>query len=511
MLQGDTTGDVRVAGSPAYMAPEQFEGNAVRQSDLWAVGVLLCEMLTGSTPFRGRGREDYSGQISGGEITLPGTPATLPEPVAAVIRHCLQQDPQRRPRTAGDVAIALAATAAAKPGERCPRCQALLPYPGASCPDCTFTGPGRRPDPVVAARFVRPALAAHPSATPAVPRPVAAPRVAAVAVAAVASPGPIAAVPLAPAVPARPSVPRGTAAPRRPGHRAAAVVALIVAAAAIGYGSVRVTAAVRSALDMSSRSDLTFEARDAILRAVPAGPWDRWLGDDVPNRRASIRAGRDGWRAILRLETSLEGSYDQRVTALRDFMAKYPGTPESGEASRTLPAWEREGQSFQRVSGVESRLDARISEKLTRWQEFIAGQTTNFRKAFGLERVRFWQGQLDGYAGYADLTVVSASGLPPRSAGVLGQQRPDAYFVLMWGTDAFCQSLVLLHDAAPEWNERCGIRLKPGSDLFLEIRDRHPNGYDVLLRQKVTPLPVDGPFHVTAGDIEVRLEIQREK
>lgn len=499
MLQGDATGNPLVAGSPSYMAPEQFDGNAVRQSDLWAVGVLLCEMLTGSTPFRGRTRDD-SGQIDRGDITLPGTPATLPEPVAAVIRQCLQQDPQRRPRTAGDVAIALSATAAAKAGERCPRCHALLPFPGASCPDCTFAGPARQSAPAAPAFRVRPVAAAPIG--PAVP---AAPTV---------SPAftvPVAAAPVAAAASARLDAPRGPQAPRRPWRRAAAVVAMLAVAASAGYGGVRGAAAVRSALDVSSRRDLSFEARDAILRAVPAGPWDRWLGDDVPKRRASIRAGRDAWREILRLETSPEGSYDQRVTALRDFMAKYPGTPESGQASQKVLAWEQEGQLFRGASDVESRPETRISEKLTRWKEFAAAQTTNFGKGVGLERVRFWQGQMDGYTGDADLTVASASSLPVMDSGVLGQQRPDAYFVLMWGTDAFYQSLVLLHDAAPVWNERCRIRLKPGSDLFLEIRDRHPGGYDVLLREKLTPLPVDGPFRVAVGSLEVRLEIQREK
>ncbi len=47
------SGGPAVAGSPAYMAPEQFEGRPSPGADLWAVGVVLFEMLLGRTPYRG--------------------------------------------------------------------------------------------------------------------------------------------------------------------------------------------------------------------------------------------------------------------------------------------------------------------------------------------------------------------------------------------------------------------------------------------------------------------------
>ena len=40
----------RVAGSPAYMAPETFDGERTTQTDLWAVGVVFYQLLGGTLP-----------------------------------------------------------------------------------------------------------------------------------------------------------------------------------------------------------------------------------------------------------------------------------------------------------------------------------------------------------------------------------------------------------------------------------------------------------------------------
>ena len=51
---GDRTGCGMVLGTPSYMAPEQVLGQSVDgRADLWSVGAMLCELLTGRRPFAG--------------------------------------------------------------------------------------------------------------------------------------------------------------------------------------------------------------------------------------------------------------------------------------------------------------------------------------------------------------------------------------------------------------------------------------------------------------------------
>jgi hypothetical protein len=464
LLGNGVSGTAPVAGSPAYMAPEQFAGKPCQASDLWAVGVLLWEMLAGEPPFRGASPRDYQEQIAAGTIHLDSS--RVPERLAGLARQCLQRDPAQRPRSARALASALSL---ALEGEeaRCPHCRAPLPAAGANCPECTFVED-------------RPRLHATTVARPA--------------------PGEV------PTVGAQPQ-------PRR-ALRRTAVIAVLALVAFGGYGAFVVApdaGAVRAALDDANRPGLTLEAREATLRTAPATVWPQLLRARVDRALASVREGQALWQQARDLEASTAGSYDDRTRALRTFAVSYAGTAEATEASRHLQAWEREAALFQAVADTESRPAAKISEKLARWIEFLAQQTTGFRKTQATERSAFWIAQLAGYRGYAELSVLGASGLPPTDTTLVGREQPDAYFVIVRGKNAVYQSLAVLDNPAPAWNERYRLLLAPGDDMFLEIRDRDPIGYDLLLRQKLTPLPPDGPFRITSGGIEVRLEVRRER
>jgi serine/threonine protein kinase len=94
-----------VLGTPAYMAPEQIEGLAVdARTDVFALGLLLYELLTGTRAFGGSSPAAMQGAI------LRDTPAPLnehcrdcPPALARLIERCLAKDPALRPPDAGAV------------------------------------------------------------------------------------------------------------------------------------------------------------------------------------------------------------------------------------------------------------------------------------------------------------------------------------------------------------------------------------------------------------------------
>jgi eukaryotic-like serine/threonine-protein kinase len=92
-------------GTPAYMSPEQVRGEpADHRSDIFAVGVLLYEMLTGRRPFVGDTTVETMAAI------LKHDPSPILErtsQVEQVVRHCLEKEPAARYQSARDLAFQL--------------------------------------------------------------------------------------------------------------------------------------------------------------------------------------------------------------------------------------------------------------------------------------------------------------------------------------------------------------------------------------------------------------------
>jgi eukaryotic-like serine/threonine-protein kinase len=106
-----------VLGTPEYMAPEQLAGGQVGpQADLYALGVLLFEMLTGRRPHRGASLGELMRAVATDPAPdLRSLRPELPAPLAELAASLLAGDPQARPASAAEVARTLAALAATWP------------------------------------------------------------------------------------------------------------------------------------------------------------------------------------------------------------------------------------------------------------------------------------------------------------------------------------------------------------------------------------------------------------
>jgi serine/threonine-protein kinase len=92
-----------IAGTPAYMAPEQAAGKPVdKRADVWAFGVVLFEMLTGQRPFTGGTVSEVMGNVQRLDPDWTMLPAGTPQPVGRLLRRCLRKERKNRLRDLGD-------------------------------------------------------------------------------------------------------------------------------------------------------------------------------------------------------------------------------------------------------------------------------------------------------------------------------------------------------------------------------------------------------------------------
>lgn len=115
-VDGETASGVLV-GSPRYMSPEQAQGLTVdHRSDIWSLGVVLYEMLTGELPFDGDNLGQLITSICLHEAPAPTTfDETLPGAADDLFAVLLAADPDSRIDSASTVAAALKALAEGAP------------------------------------------------------------------------------------------------------------------------------------------------------------------------------------------------------------------------------------------------------------------------------------------------------------------------------------------------------------------------------------------------------------
>jgi DNA-binding beta-propeller fold protein YncE len=106
--QGAQAGEGRSVGTPAYLAPELIEGNPVdRRADVYSLGCLLFECLTGSVPYRRASRLAAAwAHLEEEPPSASGRDSNLPAALDAVIRKALAKDPDDRYPTCGALIVA---------------------------------------------------------------------------------------------------------------------------------------------------------------------------------------------------------------------------------------------------------------------------------------------------------------------------------------------------------------------------------------------------------------------
>jgi Tol biopolymer transport system component len=101
-----------ILGTAGYMSPEQARGKEVdKRADIWAFGVVLYEMLTGTQLFQGDTVTDVMAAVVRHDPDFTRVPAK----VQPLLRRCLDKDPKRRLRDIGDAMLLLDVGAAPSP------------------------------------------------------------------------------------------------------------------------------------------------------------------------------------------------------------------------------------------------------------------------------------------------------------------------------------------------------------------------------------------------------------
>ncbi len=97
-----------IVGTPAYMSPEQASGKLVdKRTDIWSFGCVMYEVLTRRQAFHGETVAHYIAAILSHEPEWDALPHATPGNIQALLRRCLQKDPQKRLRDIGDARMEL--------------------------------------------------------------------------------------------------------------------------------------------------------------------------------------------------------------------------------------------------------------------------------------------------------------------------------------------------------------------------------------------------------------------
>ena len=93
-----------ILGTAAFMSPEQAKGKpADQRTDIWAFGVVLCELLTGRRLFSGETASETLASVMKDHIAIPDTHSAIQR----LLGRCLERDPRRGLRHIGEARIVI--------------------------------------------------------------------------------------------------------------------------------------------------------------------------------------------------------------------------------------------------------------------------------------------------------------------------------------------------------------------------------------------------------------------
>jgi serine/threonine-protein kinase len=106
-----------ILGTAPYMSPEQAKGRSVdRRTDLWAFGVVLYELLTGTRAFQGESVAETLSHVLTHTPDWALLPADTPAPIRTLLRRCLEKNPAKRLDSAAAVRLEIDDALAAPAG-----------------------------------------------------------------------------------------------------------------------------------------------------------------------------------------------------------------------------------------------------------------------------------------------------------------------------------------------------------------------------------------------------------
>jgi serine/threonine protein kinase len=132
---GSVTSTNAIMGSPLYMSPEQMRSPKSVDSltDVWALGVVLFELVTGKVPFTGQTFAEIAVKVATERApSMRDLRPEVPASLEAAVRKCLEADRRSRYRNVAELASALLPCATTRARTSVERISSILQVPGAS-------------------------------------------------------------------------------------------------------------------------------------------------------------------------------------------------------------------------------------------------------------------------------------------------------------------------------------------------------------------------------------------